>query len=149
MGKPAVTLAVQKKDGDLVVANVRRKKAKVYPLKALEQEQAAMGFSFIEAGFPKSLAEFEKNFSVKEVETVDGIHRVTVTINDRRTSVGLRKMVFFIAADSHDLRGFYLRFRDSSSITTRFTGVKKNPGIPQDEFKLDLSSYETTVHGEK
>jgi outer membrane lipoprotein-sorting protein len=149
MGEPAVTLAVQKKDGDLVVANVRKKMAKVYPLKVLEQEEAAMGFSFIETGFPRTLEEFENNFTVKEIETKDGIHSVTVTINDRRTSVGLRKMVFYISEDNHDLRGFYLRFRDSSSITTRFSGVKKNPGIAEKEFKLDLEGYETTVHEKK
>lgn len=147
MGDPAVTLAVQRAEAELIVANVKRKRATVYPLEVLKQEEAAMGFSFIEAGFPKTLGEFEKNFTVKEVETKDRVHHVTVTMNDRRTSIGLRKMVFYIAEGSYDLLGFYLRFRDSSSITMRFTGVKENPGVPESMFKLDLAGYETKVQG--
>lgn len=149
MGDPAVTIAVQKRDGDLVVANVKRKRATVFPQEVLEQEEEAMGFSFIEAGFPKTLAEFEKNFSVQEVESRDGIYHVTVAINDRRTSIGLRKMVFYIAEGSYELRGFYLRFRDSSSITMRFKGVRKNPRIPEGAFSMDLAGYETTTQGVK
>jgi len=145
MGEPAVTLAVQKEAGDLVVANVRRKKATIYPVELLKAEESAMGFSFIEAGFPKTRAEFDKNFTVKGVETKDGIHHVTVTINDARTSVGLRKMVFYIAEGSYDLLGFYLRFRDSSSINTRFEHVLKNGAVAAADFQVDLAGYETTV----
>ncbi len=146
MGDPAMTVALQKQDGELVVANLKRKRATVYPRAVLEREEAAMGFSFIEAGFPKTLAEFEKKFSVREVESSDGIHHVTVTVNDRRTSIGLRKMVFAIAEGSYELRGFYLRFRDSSSITMRFTGVQRNPELAEDAFSLDLEGFETKVH---
>ena len=149
MGDPAVTLAVQETGGDLVVVNVRRKRAKVYPLELLKSEEAAMGFSFIEAGFPKTQEEFEKNFTIKGVETRDGLHHVTVGINDRRTSMGLRKMVFYLAENTYELRGFYLRFRTSGSITTTFSGVKKNGEIPDSTFKLDLGGYETTTHKAK
>lgn len=145
MGEPAVTLAVQQAAGDLVVANVKRKKATVYPVALLKAEEAAMGFSFIEAGFPKTLAAFEKNFTVSGIETKAGVHHVTVTINDRRTSVALRKMIFYVVEGSYDLRGFYLRFRDSSSITTLFKNVKKNAAVAAADFKVDLSGYETTV----
>ena len=149
MGVPAVTVAVQKKDGDLVVANIKRKRATVFPHEVLEQEGDAMGFSFIEAGFPKTMAEFEKDFEVQKLESDAGIHRVTVTMKDARTSIGLRKMEFHIAEDSYELRGFYLRFRDSSSITMRFKGVQKNPGVGEEAFKVDLAGYETKVHQAK
>ena len=147
LGEPPVTVAVQEQGGDLVVANLKRKRATVYPPESLEKEEAAMGFSFVEAGFPETLAEFEKNFTVQGVESKDGIYHVTVKINDRRTSIGLRKMVFFIADGSFELRGFYLRFRDSSSVTMRFSGVKKNPDLPEEAFELDLTGFETKTRG--
>lgn len=149
MGDPAVTLAVQKKDGDLTVANVRRKKATVYPLAVLKDEEAAMGFSFIEAGFPKTLAEFNKNFTVTGEELKDGVHHVTVKMNNKRVALGLRKMIFYVDAGTHELRGFYLRFRDSGSITTRFSNVRKNPAVPKSRFEIDLSGYKTEIQKKK
>lgn len=149
VGDPAVTLAVQEQGGDLVVANVRRKKAKIYPLALLGKDEAALGFSFVGAGFPKTMAEFKKNFSVEGVEHRDGEHHVTVTFNDRKSPAGLRKMVFYIGEGTYDLRGFYLRFRDSSSIATRFKKVQKNAALPAGEFKVDLSGFQATTHPAK
>ena len=149
MGEPAVTLAVQNKDAELVVANVKRKRATIYPQEVLKKEEAAMGFSFIEAGFPRTIAEFNENFTVTGEELKDGIHHVTVKFNSRRVSLGLRKMIFYLAEGSHDLRGFYLRFRDGRSITTQFSNVKKNPGIPASHFRIDLAGYETRIERAK
>jgi len=142
MGEPAVTVAVQKKDSDLIVANIKRKTAVVYPLAVLKAEEAAMGYSFIEAGFPRTIEEFEENFTVAKVESKDGEHHVTVTFNDKKVSVGVRKMVFYLDETSFDLRGFYLRFRDSSSITTRFSNVKKNQELAKGHFKMELDGYD-------
>ena len=143
MGTPAVTLAVQKRGGDLVVTNEKRKRATVYSAETLEEEEEARGFSFIEAGFPRTLAEFEKNFTVTDTELKDGLYHVTVKVNDRKTSAALRKIIFYIAPNSYDLRGFYLRFRDSGSIATTFKNVKKNASVPSSAFEVDLSGYKT------
>lgn len=143
MGEPAVTLAVQKAKGDLVIANVKRKTATIYPFAVVKEEEAAMGFSFIEAGFPKSKQEFDKNFTITDEELKNGVHHVTVKLNNRRASLGLRKMIFMIDEQSFKLRGFYLRFRDSSSITTTFSNVRENPGVQNSAFSVDLSGYET------
>ena len=141
MGKPAVTLAVQKKNGDLTVVNVSKKEAMVYPFELLKEEEMARGFSFMDAGFPKTLEEFQKNFTLKETELKEGVYHVAASINDAKASIGLRKIVFYIDEKSFELRGFYLRFRDSSSITTYFSEVTENATIPSSSFELDLSGY--------
>ena len=132
-----------------MVANLKRKRATVYPLEVLKEEEAALGFSFIEAGFPRTRAEFEKNFTVKEVATKNGVHELTVTINHRRTKLALRKMVFHLAEGSLDLHGFYLRFRNGSSVTMRFNNVRKNPGVPASKFEVDLAGFDAETHRKK
>ncbi|MFT4550974.1 MAG: outer membrane lipoprotein-sorting protein [Verrucomicrobiales bacterium] len=149
MGEPAVTLAVQKAKGDLVVANLRRKEATIYPFAVLKDEEAAIGFNFIEAGFPKTAAEFDKNFTVTGEELRDGIHYVTVKLNNKRMALGLRKMIFYVADGSFELRGFYLRFRDGSSRHTVFKNVEKDPGVPDAEFMVNLTGYKTKVQKTK
>jgi outer membrane lipoprotein-sorting protein len=143
LGSPAKTIAVQRSKQDLLILEPVKKTGKRYTVAAIQEEGKARGMEFLEAGFPRTFEDFEKNFKVQTVELnpAKGYYEAEVSIRDRKTSVALRKMVFHIDAKSYELRGFHLRFRDSSTITTTFTKSKPNANIPSGTFNVDVSGY--------
>jgi len=142
LGEPAKTIAVQKEKEELLILEPQKMKGKRYSFEKLQEEGKARGIEFMEAGFPSTYADFEKNFKVLSVTlNANGAYEAEVAIRDRKTSIALRKMIFFIDSKSYALRGVHLRFRDSSTITTTFSKTKVNPDIPSSTFTVDTTGY--------
>lgn len=142
LGEPPKTIAVQRNKQDLLILEPAKMEGKRYTFETLQEEGKARGVEFMEAGFPRTFEDFEKNFKVTSVAlNATGQYEAEVTIRDRKTSIALRKMIFYIDAKSYDLRGVHLRFRDSSTITTTFFQTKANPDIPSGTFTVDTSGY--------
>lgn len=147
IGEPPEAVAVQKKDKSLIILNPEKKTARQYTMEELREENGARGASFLDAGFPRNWDQFDRNFKLTDMTLNNGLWEATVSIRDRKTAVALRKMIFYIDAATYDLRGFYLRFRDSSSITTRLLSTQKNPPAIGGRFEVDLSGYEIEEKG--
>ncbi len=141
IGDPPEAIAIQNSERGLVILNPEKMTARRYTMSELREEERARGASFLESGFPRSWEQFESNFKLTEMALNNEVWEATVSIRDRKTAVALRKMVFYIDASTYDLRGFYLRFRDSSSITTRLLKTQKNPAPESGRFEADLSGY--------
>ncbi len=141
LGQPPATIALQKSQQDLLVLEPAKKQGKRYTVDELREEGRARGAAFLEAGFPRTYETFDRIFKVTDTTLKNNVYEVTASIRDRKTAVALRKVVFHIDAKSYDLRQLYLRFRDSSSITTTFGKTQKNPRIPASKFEIDLSGY--------
>jgi len=141
IGDPPEAIAVQNGDLGLVVVDPEKKTASRYTMEALREEGRARGASMLEAGFPRTWEQFDRSFKLTDMTLNNGVWEATVSIRDRKTAVALRKMVFSIDATTFDLRGFYLRFRDGSSITTRLLRTEKNPPSASGRFEVDLTGY--------
>lgn len=141
LGKPVQTLVLQEPDADLLVLRPTRKEGLRYDREQMAEQGGARAVAMLDAGFPRTWEGFQANFSISQVEQADGLYRFTGSLNDRRASVAVRKVQFTVAKEGWQLRSFYLRFRDGSSITTTFTDVKENAAVDAKKFHVDLTGY--------
>ena len=141
VGDPAETIAVQKSKEDLFVVNKKDKTIDRYPYAVVAAKGSRNGLTFLEAGFPKDLAEFQKNFKIRSVKESQGYHEILTQLTDRRASLGCRKIVFFLDLKSYELKHVHLYFRDGSIITNRFDSVKLNSPIPKGTFEVDTQGF--------
>ena len=145
LGQPAQTVAIRKGAGELVVLRPNKKKALRYSPEALAGAGPRGAAGFLTAGFPRDFETFQKTFSVTAVEREGGDYRFTASLNDRRTALALRKIVFTVNAETLQPKSVYLRFRDGSSITTRFTAIHENARVDPGVFGYDLTGYEVEI----
>lgn len=142
LGEPAQTIAVKRDGEDLVVLRTQKKEAHRFRAEQLAEEGPGGAVGFLSAGFPRTFEAFDANFKVTEVALEGGKHIFTTSLRDRRASVALRKVVFTVDAETLRPESVYLRFRDSSSITTRFTEIREGVEVDEALFELDLTGYE-------
>lgn len=139
LGQPAEVIAVQKEKDDLFVVRVKDKIVEQYSYAKVVEEGSRNGLSFLESGFPRDLATFQKNFKIVSVKENQGFHEIQTTLTDRRASLGCRKIVFFLDLKSHEIRHVHLYFRDGSIVTNRFHSIEKNASIPLTKFEVDTA----------
>ncbi len=142
LGDPAQTIALQKPDGDLWVLRTRKAQARRHSRGELEARGGGEVAGFLESGFPRSYEAFVERFTVTDVRREGGDFVFVGRPSDRRTSVALRKVEFTVDASSFALRQLYLRFRDTSSITTKFKEPREGVAIDDRLFEVDLEGYE-------
>jgi outer membrane lipoprotein-sorting protein len=143
LGTPAETIAVQRPDEGLWVLRPKKRHARLYTAEELAEEGGGQMAGFMQSGFPRTYEDFIKNFTVTGVSEKEGTIIITTKLNDRRASVAVRKIEFTVDATSMHLKRFYLRFRDSSSITTIFPRPPNEGARVEDSvFEVDLEGYE-------
>ena len=145
VGSPPQIVAVQKGKGDLFVVDEEKKTIDQYPYEIVLEKGNSNGLSFLEAGFPRDLAEFQKNFKIRSVKELEDFTEVQTTLTDRRASLGCRKVVFFLDAKTSELRHVHLYFRDGSTVTNRFKSMKVNPSIPAKTFMVGTDGYKVEL----
>jgi len=91
--------------------------------------------------FPRSMSELEENFDILSIEREDKVYELVLKPKDKKLTVAMRRVVFFIDAEKYYLHGFEIQFRDKSRIRTTFTKLKFNPTIPASLLKPDLEGY--------
>ncbi|MEM9478604.1 MAG: outer membrane lipoprotein carrier protein LolA [Verrucomicrobiota bacterium] len=141
-GEPPKSVAVQNAGKGIVIAEPHKKKAKTYTMEEVQKEGKARGFSFLDAGFPRSFEAFDENFQVTEVEHGHGTITFRAEPRARKAKLVLRHVKFTINQQNQELDQLYLRFRDGSNITTKFHNTKRNASLPSGTFDFDLSGYE-------
>jgi outer membrane lipoprotein-sorting protein len=141
IGDPAEMIAVQQEKEDLFVVKVKDKEIDQYPYEKVVAEGSQNGLSFLESGFPRDLASFQKNFSILSVKENQGFHEVQTKLTDRRASLGCRKIVFFLDLKSHELRHVHLYFRDGSVMTNRFQSMQRDVPVPDSTFSVSTDGF--------
>ncbi len=141
LGEPAQTVAVQTEGGGLLVLRPAKREAQRFTREELAERAAAGGLGFLDAGFPRDYEQFAASFEVDTVERDGGDWKFTAAPTDRRTALVLRKVVFTIDAETFRPREVYLRFRDGSSVTTRFSNIVENGEVDPARFAVDLGGY--------
>ena len=141
IGDPVEMIAVQREKDDLFVVKVKEKEIDQYSYEKVIEEGSQNGLSFLESGFPRDLASFQKNFSILSVQENQGFHEVQTKLTDRRTSLGCRKIVFFLDLESHELRHVHLYFRDGSVMTNRFQSIQRDVPVPDSSFSVSTDGF--------
>ncbi len=140
-GEIPKSVAVQRNGEGIVIAEPQKKRAKTYTMTDVREEGKARGFSFLDSGYPRSFEAFDKNFQVTEIKSSGGTVTFRAEPRARKAKLVLRYVIFTVDARSHELKQLYLRFRDSSNITTRFYNTKRNAKLSSGIFSYDLTGY--------
>lgn len=128
IGSPPRLLALRaRREGDMTVLDLRAKTRRTFTAAELAEQKSP--YAMLDAGFPASLEEFEKNFRVKDVETKDGLVRVETQTTDGRMAIAVMKIVFVLEEATQHLRSVEIWFRDGSKIVNTFTRVTENAPV--------------------
>lgn len=138
---PGERVAV-KNDKEVLVLQPKKKKLERHSLEELRNQENLRGLTFLENGFPRSLAEFQKNFEVRSVKKEQDYFLIDTKMRDGKASAAVLKMTFFIHEGDYQLKAFRLEFRDRSTIYTRLTRVDTGRPIDPKIFRPDLAGYE-------
>ena len=140
LGTPVESIVLQRED-ELFLLRPLKKTGHRYSRAIGDARSSAPGAIFLVAGFPRSYKEFTEKFTVTDVQQERGDFFFTVKVNDRRTMLALRKIVFQVSSANFYTKGMVLRFRDSSSISTHFSEVHENTKLNDSIFNAELSDY--------
>jgi hypothetical protein len=142
IGDPPKTIAVQAaKEQDFFVLEPREKVARQFPLKGSSPKRNQI-LTFLEAGFPQTIEEFQQRFRIDSVRRVgDGTFQISGQIADRRAATAILKVLFVIHETSHQLRRLEVWFRDGSKVINKFQKVTENASVPGSVFQIDLAGY--------
>lgn len=131
-----------KNEEEVLILEPKKQEMRRYVIDDLKDEERFRGVAFMEAGFPRTLEQFEEGFQVTKVSKVEDYYNVEAKIRDAKASLALTRIIFQIYEKDHGLKAFQLFFRDKSTIYNRFTRVYPNREVPEGTFTPDTSGYE-------
>jgi len=140
IGTPLESIAINR-SGELLLLRPQKKTGEFVPKTSIETRGSNSGMLFFDLGFPRNYEEFTKKFTVTGVLLENDSYFITVKVNDIRTSLALRKIVFQVNSSNFSTQAIVMRFRDSSSVTTRFSEVRENIKLEGSLFEFDLTGY--------
>lgn len=136
----AKLIATMKSGGNLTIQRPEKMEAEVITHAQLQDKADDHGVAFLESGFPRSIAEFQKKFTVTGVTKNGALWQVETKLAESSNPV-VRKFIILIQDGSFTLAGLQFFFRDGSRIESTFTNLKENPSLPADSFTPDLKGY--------
>ncbi len=145
IGKDDGDYVAVKNDSEVLILQPKKRKMKRYPIEELKNDEKLQGISFVEAGFPRSLADFQRGFQVTKITKEDGYYSVETKIRNGRASLALTKLVFYIHESDFQLKAFKMFFRDKSTIYNRFTRLFPNKAIDSTVFSPSTEGYTLLV----
>ena len=131
-----------KNDKEVLIMQPKKKKMKKHTLTGLREDERFRGLTFIEAGFPRTLADFQRGFQVTRIVKEDNYYNVETKIRDGKASLALTKLVFYIYEEDYQLKAFKMFFRDKSTIYNRFTRIFTNKAVPTGTFEPNIEGYQ-------
>lgn len=140
VGSPAESIAISK-NGTFLMVSPMKNSAERHSDKGLKNSSRSPVSMFFEAGFSNDYNEFIRRFTVTEITRRDGKFLISLKVNDRRTSLALRKIVFEMNSKTYVTESMEIRFRDTSSIKTKFSDVRENEDLSNDLFEYDLTGF--------
>ncbi len=140
-GDPPKMIAIQKEKGkDLVILKPVEKEAQVLTQADLKEKAGSISTA-LEAGFPTSMEQFQKNFSIGGMSVRDGQDRISANLKDSNLSLVLLRIVFCVDQTTHLLKKLEVEFRDGSAIDITFTKIETNPDVAASLFSESLEGY--------
>ena len=143
LGSPAESIAINR-DGDLHLLRPLKKTGDRFSRDNTKKHSRSSAIHFLDIGFPESHKAFTEKFTVTSMTLKEGDYIFAAKVNDLRTNLALRKVVFQVDAETLITRSITLRFRDSSSVNTEFSGIRENIKLRDSIFDIDLTGYTIT-----
>lgn len=143
LGEPPATIAIRKQD-ILTILKPKKMRAQRIPLvskNGRDGKEVPASIHSISKTFPRSMEELKEHFEILGIETDGKVHELTLKPRDKKLTVAMRRVLFFIDVEKHFLQAFEIQFRDKSRVRTTFTKIIFDPTIPADMLKPDLEGY--------
>ena len=139
LGSPAQTVAVRTPDA-LLVVYPRLKRVERFPLNGQQTGPWKEALALLEAGFPRSAAEMESQYNIRDQVVQEPIGRVVL----QPKSAAARRMMPQIKIEfdttNFSLRATELEFADGSVMRNDFSNGALNPSIDPQLFSPGISS---------
>lgn len=138
IGSPAQTIAVRGGD-EMLVIYPRLKRVEKYPLAGEKMGQWKDTLALLEAGFPRSEADLEKQFKVLSVSRSNDVDVVVLQPKSSSARRMMPQILLAFATNDFELRATEMQFGDGSTMRNEFRNGKINPSLDPALFapKLD------------
>ena len=137
---PAQTIAVRGSD-EMLVIYPRLKRVEKYPLAGENMGQWKDTLALLEAGFPRSQAELEKQFKVVSVKPSNDVNVVTLQPKSSSARRMMPQITISFATSDSQLRATELQFGDGSTMRNEFRKAELNP-------KLDTALFAPKIEAD-
>jgi outer membrane lipoprotein-sorting protein len=144
LGDPAQTVAIRDAN-EMTVIYPRLKRAERYPLSGAGNEPWRDALALMDAGFPTSSAELEKQFKILSLQFTDGLAQIAMEPRSSMAKKFMSQVQLSIRTNDFSMTANQLQFSDGSILRNDFTNAVKNPALPGDAFKANLPSDYTIV----
>jgi outer membrane lipoprotein-sorting protein len=137
IGRPAQTIAVREPDQMLVIYP-RLKRAERFPLTGGQTGPWRDVLALLEAGFPRSQADLERQYELVSQTVTNQLCEITLQPKsaDARRMIPQLKIDF--ATNDYSLRATELEFADGSTLRNDFTNIVLNPEVDRALFAPKL-----------
>jgi len=133
LGEPAQTIALREADA-MVIIYPRLKRAERYALDEQAAGQWRDALTLLEAGFPRSRADLEKQFKIESFTTTGDAAELVLQPRSSRARKLIAQVRLVIGGEDLQLRATELRFADGSRMRNDFSRAKINPPLEEGLF---------------
>ena len=135
-------IAARKDGGDFWILRPKKKTAEKHSAETIN-EGGTHAAAFLEAGFPRDFASFQRDFDIREVRPNANPSYVDIEVKfrNRRIASKVHKMIFYVDTKQHLLRGFKLELKDNSEIFCQFSNMRTGVSIPSGTFDVNTAGY--------
>jgi len=140
IGSPAQTIAVRAGD-EMLVIYPQLKRVEKYPLNSERMDKWKDTLALLEAGFPRSQADLEKQFKVLSVTTSNDVANVVLQPKSSSARRMMPQITISFATNNSQLRATELQFTDGSTMRNEFRNSQFNP-------KLDNSLFAPKIEAD-
>ncbi len=140
IGSPAQTIAVRGAD-EMLVIYPRLKRVEKYPLAGEKMGQWKDTLALLEAGFPRSQVELERQFKVVSVTPSNDVNVVTLQPKSSSARRMMPQITLSFATNDFQLRATELQFGDGSTMRNEFRDTQLNP-------KLDATLFAPKIEAD-
>lgn len=128
LGDPAQTIAVREPDA-LVILYPKLKRAERYPLGDAAAGQWRDALTLLEAGFPRSRVELEKQFKIVAMLERESDAELVLQPQSSRARKLISEVRLVFGREQLELRATELRFADGSQLRNDFSRGQINPPL--------------------
>ena len=139
IGVPAQTIAVRGGD-EMLVIYPRLKRVEKYPLNGEKMGQWKDTLALLEAGFPRSQVDLEKQFKVVSVIATNDVNIATLQPRSASARRMMPQITLAFATNDFQLRATELQFGDGSTMRNEFRNAGLNPKLDPALFAPKLES---------
>jgi outer membrane lipoprotein-sorting protein len=134
LGRPPQTIALRHAD-EMFVIYPRLKRAEHYPLGASAPRAWRDAMALLDAGFPRTRADFDAQFQIQSLTQSNGTWLVAMQPRSAAARQFMPEMRVSLATNDYALAGTELVFVDGSRMKNNFTNAVVNAALDQNVFQ--------------